>query len=387
MRSKPNTPILQYSITPTPMSLVRLRSAVLFGLLVYTVLAAAICRAAEPLRSPFDVTERRALFGTKGEALSCPSPPPPVRDLTFSGFYADAGQGSSIVDPDAKKAYEHATRAISQYETRLTEMSDLYVRSHPSRAEIAACVLDWLHSWARGEAMLGRATDQGGYVRKWGLAPVSASYLKILSEPSLDAAKRSVAARWIARWASVVKTDYSSGAHRASRQNNHLYWAAWSIILAGVVLNDAALYKWALDRYRFAMSQIQSDGTLPLEMERKSKALHYHILSAAPLALVAETLAQNGSDPFSWGDGALHRLVKRTVAGLEDPSYFQRLAGVKQEPVGGINGSDLAWMEPYFARFHDVTLAKWLHRFRPMKNRRLGGDMTLLFGVKELPKL
>jgi hypothetical protein len=42
-------------------------------------------------------------------------------------------------------------------------------------------------------------------------------------------------------------------------------------------------------------------------------------------------------------------------------------------------------MEPYYARFRDATLEKWLQRFRPMKNRRLGGDMTLLFGVTDLP--
>lgn len=359
--------------------------SLLYGLLMCAACGAIVAQAAEPLRPPFDVSRSRALFGTGVEARSCTAPPPPVRDLAFSGFYADEGQGSSIIDPTAKKAYDHATRAISQYESGLTDMSDLYVRANPPNTEIAACVLDWLYAWAREEAMLGRATEQGGYVRKWGLAPISASYLKIRTEPSLDAAKRSGVERWIARWASVVKKDYSAGTQRASRQNNHLYWAAWSVILAGVVLNDAALYEWALDRYRFAMGQLQPDGTLPLELERKSKALHYHVFSVAPLVLVAETLAQNGTDPFPWGNGALHKLVKRTVAGLDDPAYFDRLARAKQDLVGELNGSELAWMEPYYARFREPALEKWMRRFRPMKNRRGGGDMTLLFGIRELP--
>jgi poly(beta-D-mannuronate) lyase len=355
----------------------------LYGLVVWVVSAGGVSRAAEPLRPPFDVNQRRAFFGTRVDFSLCPSPPSPVRDLTFSGFYADAA--SSVVDPAAKKAYDHATHLISQYESKLADMSDLYVRADPSQAQIAPCVLDWLHSWAREEAMLGRATEQGRYVRKWGLAPIAASYLKVRTELSLDAKKKGVVEGWIARWASVVKTDYSTGTQRASRQNNHLYWAAWSVILGGIALNDPALYEWARERYLFAMRQIQPDGTLPLELARKSKALHYHVFSTAPLVLVGETLAQNGSDPFSWGDAALHRLVKRTLAGLDDPTYFERLAAAKQDWIGELKGFDFAWMEPYYARFRDATLEKWLQCFRPMKNRRLGGDMTLLFGVTDLP--
>ena len=358
-----------------------------YGLVLCTAFAPRISQASEPLRSPFDVSQRRELFGARVEAWSCPAPPAAVRDLTFSGFYADTGQGSSVVDPAAKKAYDNATRAISQYENKLADMSDGYVRSNPPVGAAAACVLDWLHAWARAEAMLGRATEQGGYVRKWGLAPVSASYLKIRMEPSLDPAKRSGVDRWISRWASIIKDDYSTGTQRSSRQNNHLYWAAWSVMLAGIVLNDTDLYEWALDRYRFAMKQIQPDGTLPLELARKSKALHYHNFSVAPLVLIAETLEKNGNDPFSWGDGALHMLVKRTVAGLDDPSYFERLAHAKQDLGGIFNGFDLAWMESYYARFRDTSLEKWIHRLRPMKNRWLGGDMTLLFGIRDLRSL
>jgi poly(beta-D-mannuronate) lyase len=352
---------------------------------IYLSLTVGISWAAEPLRAPFDLSRHRDLFATKVESWSCPSPPPAVHDLNFSGFYADVGRGSSVVDPAAKQVYDRGTRAISQYENKLTEMSDLSLRADPPRAGIVACVLEWLHAWARGEAMLGRATEQGGYVRKWALAPISASYLKIRVEPSLDPAKRNVVERWIAGWASVVKKDYSTGTQRASRRNNHLYWAAWSIVLAGVVLNDLDLYEWAQDRYRFAVSQIRQDGTLPLELERKSRALHYHVFSVAPLVLIAETLSRNGGDPFPLNDGALHRLVKRTVSSLDDPAYFEHLSHVKQDLTVDLNGFDLAWMEPYYARFHDTTLEKWIQRFRPMKNRWLGGDMTFLFGVPEAP--
>src|SRR5947209_1741475 len=83
--------------------------------------------------------------------------------------------------------------------------------------------------------------------------------LRFVWRHRLIRAKRSGVDRWISRWASIIKDDYSTGTQRSSRQNNHLYWAAWSVMLAGIVLNDTDLYEWALDRYRFAMKQIQPD--------------------------------------------------------------------------------------------------------------------------------
>jgi hypothetical protein len=38
------------------------------------------------------------------------------------------------------------------------------------------------------------------------------------------------------------------------------------------------------------------------------------------------------------------------------------------------------WTEPYHARFPEVPLGEWLHRFRPMIYPRLGGDITALYG-------
>lgn len=312
----------------------------------------------------------------------CPAPPAPVRDLLFESFYTDPA--GSIVDPDALKRYRSAARPVVQYEEGLAAMSDLYVRSRPAEAYIARCVLDWLHAWAAGDAMLGRVTRQGAYVRKWALAAVAASYLKIGLDGRLDPHPRRLVHSWIERWARAVVEDYSTGIERASRRNNHLYWAAWSVILAAVVLDDIGLYEKGTEWHRYGLAQIEVDGTLPLELARKARALEYHVFAAAPLVLVAETLAANGQELSASEEAALRRLVRRTAAGLDDPSFFQARSGAVQEP-GVFSGRDLAWMEPCYARLREPSLVKWIARFRPMRNRRLGGDLTLLFGAEISP--
>ena len=100
--------------------------------------------------------------------------------------------------------------------------------------------------------------------------------------------------------------------------------------------------------------------------------------------LIAETGATNGLDLYAEQGGALHRLIGRTVAGLDDPSFFAARSGHEQPWGETLNAAKVAWMEPYYARFKNPTLVKWMRKFRPLKHTRQGGNLTLLFGAKEL---
>jgi len=333
------------------------------------------------LKAPFQADLHRGAFGTLPSRFNCLTPSQPVRDLLFGGFYADRGEGSSVLDASAKQAYDEAVRPIARFERSISHLSDLYFGSSPPKEIIARCVLEWLIAWARSDAMLGKVSEQGGYVRKWALATVAMSYLKVRGEQALEGEKKAAVERWISRWTRIVREDYSTGLRRESRRNNHLYWAAWSVSAAAVVLNDHKSFQWGLDRYRFALEQIQEDGTLPLELKRKSKALHYHIFSIAPLILIAETGTRNGIPLYDGRGGALHRLARRSIEALDDPIFFQRATGHVQDWVGELSGDKLAWMEPYYARHPQGNLKKWIRRFRPLKNPRLGGDLTLLYGA------
>ena len=336
--------------------------------------------SAADLQSPFDVAVRRDLRGSPLASFTCAAAPTPVRDLRFDGYYADRGAGSSVVDETAREAYRVATQAIDRYEDGLTRMSDQYVASKPADPRPAACVLDWLTSWAKADAMLGEASQQGGYVRKWGLAPVSASYLKIRDEPTLDPAKKQAVEQWVARWARVVRDDYTP-TKLESRRNNHVYWAAWSVGLAAVVLDDRALFDWSMDKARLGLGQITPEGTLPLEMARKTRAYHYHAFAAAPLVMTAELAARNGVDLYAEKDRALSRLVSRVIGGFTDDSFFVAETGQKQDRSGSSKGPHVAWLEPYYARTADTRATTIIREFRPMRERRLGGDMTLLYGA------
>jgi poly(beta-D-mannuronate) lyase len=356
------------------------RIVFLSAVLISILIAPSTAAWASDLQSPFDIAARRDLHGGPLASFTCATPPQPVRDLRFGGYYVDRGAGSSIVNPQAEQAYREATRAITAFENGVTRLSDRYVASKPADSRPAVCGLDWLAVWAEAGAMLGEVTQQGGYVRKWGLAPVAASYLKIRDEAALDPAKKQLVERWVARWARVVRDDYTP-TKLESRRNNHVYWAAWSVGLAAIVLDDRALFDWSMDKARLGLAQITPDGTLPLEMARKARAYHYHVFAAAPLVMTAELAARNGVDLYAENNRALSRLVSRVIAGFTDDSFFAAATGRKQDRSGSSKGPHVAWLEPYYARTGDAQAATIIRQFRPMRERRLGGDMTLLYGA------
>ena len=83
--------------------------------------------------------------------------------------------------------------------------------------------------------------------------------------------------------------------------------------------------------YDNGVDQIQPNGALPLEMARGGRALHYHLYALAPLVLLAEFGEVNHLDLYAHANGAIHRLVDFSVAGLQDPTPFVKATGVQQE--------------------------------------------------------
>ncbi len=311
------------------------------------------------LQPPFDINNLLRDQATHSSRFICKTPPSPVQDLTFGGFYK-RGSGSSVVDRDALRKYRAARKPIDSFAKTVIKMSDRYLSTKQPAPEIAQCVFDWLRVWVKNRAFLGEVSRQGGYVRKWALGTISLAYLKIRDAQPFDMAEQKTIKKWIGDWADVVRDDYSTGMHRSSRNNNHAYWASWSVGLAGVVLNSRSHFNWMIERQHVAMRQIEDDGTLPLEMKRRSKALHYHVYSIQVLVMIATLAARNGINLYGIEDGALHRLVRRTVDGLSDPAYFVEKSGKKQNWVGRVSGGKLAWMEAYYARFPTSEIKRWI---------------------------
>lgn len=348
--------------------------------------AAAPARAdvPSPLRTVPDPAARRAAAGRPGPVAACADPPPPVRDLPFAPFYRRDDPTHSTVDPEALERYRADTRPVDAFEDAVARLGDAYLRTAPRSPELALCLARWLDAWASGGALLGEATTQGGYVRKWALAVAALQYAVLADAPEVGADRRRRIEGWLRDVGDRVALAYSGGAGTPAR-NNHLNWAVLAVMAAATAADDRVLFDWAADRADAALAEIAPDGSLPLELARASLAGHYQRFALEPLVLAAEIAAANGLDLHAARGGALHRLAAFVHAALRDPAALSLLAGTVQAGMGSGAARPwmLAWAEPYAARHAapaDLLADLAAARASPLFRRQLGGDMTLRYG-------
>lgn len=303
------------------------------------------------------------LAGLADARADCPAPLAIVKDITADRFYIDAA--SSVVDDNIVARNKASLRALDDNLKPILKASD---QALAGDAAAAQCAVTLLVAEAQGGGMLGdMSSRQAGYERKWRTAGIALAYLKVKSAALPQA--RTAIEPWLLTLARDVEEDYGT----PKAPNNHYYWAGLVAGAVGTATGDSAQLAYARRAYLSGLDQIQLDGTLPLELRRKAKALDYHNYALAPLIMNAELAASRGEDWYGLNGGAIHRLVARTLAGIADPDAFARLAGEPsvESPKGGI----LGWLAFYRARFPGRAKGG---PEGPFRYNWLGGNLTLM---------
>ncbi len=270
--------------------------------------------------------------------------PAPVTSLDIPRFYSD--DAGTIVDPVYKLEHERAVAPLTQFLRQVVSDADhATTRGSPkSQAEAAQCALTWLQTWAAGGAWLGvMSTKQAEYQRKWDLAGVALAYVKVRSFARPD--QRATIEPWLQRFADTAHAFFDDPTHK---RNNHWYWLGLGEAAVGIATDSRRHLDLARGIMQDAARDIGANGTLPEELARGPRALHYHVFALVPLVMMAEIGAARGEDWYGFNSGALHRLVALAVAGLVQPATFDALAGVAQErPISARAG----WLQLYQRRF------------------------------------
>ncbi len=285
-----------------------------------------------------------------GIAQSCPRVPPPVVNLAVPRYYADAE--GTIVDPKLYAQHEAAVEPLTEFLREVVSNADhAWTRTSPKgRAEASECALLWLGTWARAGAWLGTmSTKQAEYQRKWDLAGVALTYLKV--RRFAGAEQQQVIDGWLLQFADVARAYFDDPEHK---RNNHWYWLGLGVGAVGLATGSTKHWEMARGIMQDGVRDISADGTLAAEMVRGPRALYYHVFSVMPLVILAELGAAKGEDWYAFESGALHTLVATTTKGLQAPETFDTLVGERQErPVNTRAG----WLQAYQRRFADKVSA------------------------------
>jgi poly(beta-D-mannuronate) lyase len=332
---------------------------------VFLGLPAAV--AAAPLRSPWDLHS----VPVSEQPFSCPTPTHVSPNLTSSGYYTDSHH--SIVNQEEQEQYKEVTAPYQEVVRKIIQAADAY-QTTGSRAA-AQCAASLIDAAAKDRFLDGVMNGrQSYYVQKWLVGAIAIAFLKTRPSGIVSPEQYAEIVRWLKDVAaqSMEFADPRNARH-APAPNNHRYWAGLEVATIGIAANNQSLWKWGIESGEIGIKQIQKDGTLPREMDRAARALHYHLFAAAPLVMLAEFAAANGKDLYEFHNQALKRLVERATSGVADPSYFRQMTGVEQEIPSWSSGVAYAWLQPYVRRFPNPAMAALLSKLDSLSALYLGG--------------
>ncbi len=343
----------------------------LYALRVYLVAAMLPAHAkTQPLRSPWDGKPVK----TTQIAYPCPAMVHLPPDLVTDGFYRLDDPTHSIIDPVRQEAYRKSSEGIKSVGMAVVKAADDY-RTSGSR-QAAQCAMAQILTLAKDRSFAGKmSSNQAFYVQGWIAGAVAIAYLKMREMGFATSEQNLVIATWLQSVGDQSMAYYD--AHRekgnGDAQNNHLYWAGVEIGAIGVVANNRKDFDWAMATYDNGVNQILPAGTLPLEMARAGRALHYHLYALAPLVLLAEFGEANNLDLYAHANGAIHRLVKVSITGVQDPTLFVKATGMPQEISQPLSGDQIGWAPPYLHRFPDPVLQRYVSAAPTLSVFYLGG--------------
>lgn len=330
---------------------------------------AQVCAAQVPLRSPWDSIPVKLT----NAPYSCPQPIHLSPDLTTSGFYSDSK--GSIIDPVKWAAYQKSAGPVKKLGNLAVAAADAYQTTGSRQA--AECVLTLEKTAALDKALTGKmSSNQAYFVQGWVIGALGIALLKVRDSGLVNAADTKLLTNWMKTVSEQTLAFYKQrDAATGGNGNNHLYWAGVQIGAIGIAANDRRFFDWAVAAYRNGIRQITPEGTMPLEMRRGRRALHYHLYAAAPLVYLAEFGEDNGVDLYAEGNHALKRLVDLSIAGLNGSGFFDKATGIKQDlPDGPPSAEAIGWAKVYVHRFPAPAISKLLSEAHSLSYMYLGGD-------------
>ncbi|HUB17102.1 MAG TPA: alginate lyase family protein [Acidobacteriaceae bacterium] len=340
-------------------------------------------RIVNPSASFLDVAARRAALATATNprvllalksghgCTNAEQPDPPVGRMVIPHHYLSGSNGP--INPEEARA----TVPYQKLEEAVTDGAGRYVVTGDS-AE-AACVASLLMRWAAARALLHysyRESSQAWYQVEWTLSSVSLGWSVVESDPAISADQRREILQWMH---DVTEYMFEQDPHpdEPERENNHAYWRALCAASVGIMTDDNKLYRRALEQYVRAIGQMNSDGSLPLEMKRHENALHYQSFALTPLVMIAELAARQGVDLYSVrvNGHTIADAVDFLVRASANPDLMKRYASEEQTFSLFSGKKPPAWLEYWAARHPGKPWDSLLTQ--PLSDSTIGGNATL----------
>jgi poly(beta-D-mannuronate) lyase len=301
------------------------------------------------LKKPFP-EYKVARFETQ-QTTTCGSFPAYIGNLKPPSKYQQHIKTKDQLSEKNAQIFEKKTQGIKEFERHMTGLVDTIVNTYGHSAHIQ-CYTHHLTNWANHQALLTHNINKTGKaIRKWTLASIAASYIRLDLSQAIDSSTKQTIENWLSLLAAQVIMDYK---YRSARlRNNHDYWAAWAVINVAVITQNKEYFGWAHQQWVKAMTDINSRGFLANELKRGTKTREYHNFAIMPLVGLAAFINANQTINYNNNDWqAYQRLITLMTNNILSHQDFEHQVG-KQMNYDILNGGRLAWI-PMHLSIHSV---------------------------------
>lgn len=320
-----------------------------------------------PIRFP-----QREVVKDSSEKFSCPYRTRALTDMSgMFGFY-QPDKTMSVVDSKKMSDYTRKmwpTKVVKEGLSTLV-VDAVAANSEHARSEARRCILGQSTLWADKRAMLSGLEDNtplghrqavleilwtgiaftNAYAIADQIAPVEPA-IKARTDPWFEALKETIVTEFTPR--PRDKKDQWLDAHA-----NHWLWAGASVGSIAIILQDRAAFDWSMNILQTALDEAPEDGSLPRELKRGQRSLHYQNFAMAAISTMVAMADRNGVSLNAEQEAKLKAMAIFSADAYENPAAIEEMTGKKQEK----RASMLTWAAPLSLHFaqSDAALSKRL---------------------------
>ncbi|MET1754015.1 alginate lyase family protein [Novosphingobium sp. RD2P27] len=297
-------------------------------------------------------------------------------DLNIAVRYKASDPTQSELDPDKVREQAAVRRRIERPVGRIVAMADRYrhARNVATKRRLQECLALSFESLASARSLEGVKSKAAAYYRNWMITALAISYLKA-ELPSASQLQSESIRSWFERHAIGIQA-FERDRVQSKHIDNHVYWSGAALAAVGRVLGRADLKSEANDILALGASQVREDGTLASESNRGTRARHYHLFAAAPLATII-LLQEVPTSAVTRRQ--LHRLASSIIQSTDDErdSSIAKRAGAPQQ------AETTPFLYPllHVFAFGDSSISERVETLAKGVNMRsffLGGELSFL---------
>jgi poly(beta-D-mannuronate) lyase len=311
-------------------------------------------------------------------AEECATLVQPVVNIDLPSRYKDDDKSRSEIDEKLNAEVEKSLAPIDGFIRNLADAANKTLDEKKASAA-AECIFRSLASWAQAGALTQAETMNAHLALSSRIAGISAAYARALTVEKPSATNEKSIQDWLVTLTEKQIVYFDTKAPPMASRNNHRAWAGLAAAQVGAITGRQNLMDWGAQTNQMLICSAGQNGSLPEEMKRKDKALHYQLHAVAPIVMTARILYPSRPDSLSVCDGKLDTIVDFTISALANPEIVADIAGTKQSfqtRKEKLKAFQIAWLEPYLFLQNDDVALSLAKSYRPLANSFLGGNLT-----------